>query len=205
MNNPDDITRKNRRTALTVLAVVVAMTGMAYASVPLYNLFCRVTGFGGTTQVSAQAPAPEEVLERTVAVRFDAGTARGMPWKFAPESRQVVVKLGAKSLTHYRAENPTDESITGTAIYNVTPDKVGKYFHKIECFCFGEQTLPAGKSVSMPVVFYVDPAMNADPGMDDVTHITLSYTFFRAGSSDLDKALKEFYNRSSAKAEGFQR
>lgn len=205
MNSSGDIARKNRRTALTVLAVVIAMTGMAYASVPLYNLFCRVTGFGGTTQVSAQAPAPEDVLERTVTVRFDAGTARGMPWRFAPESRQMTAKLGAKMLTHYRAENPADESITGTALYNVTPDKAGKYFHKIECFCFGEQTLPAGKSVSMPVVFYVDPAMDEDPSMDDVTHITLSYTFFRTGSSDLDKALKEFYNRSSAKAEGFQR
>ncbi len=191
---------KNRRTVRIVLLVVAGMIGMAYASVPLYNLFCRVTGFDGTTQIAATAPAPEDVLKRTVTVKFAANTARNMPWRFAAENRQVTVPLGKKMLAFFRAENPTAETITGTALYNVTPEKAGKYFHKIQCFCFGEQTLPPHKSVSMPVVFYVDPAMDKDGGMDDVTHITLSYTFFKTGSSDLDKAVEDFYNRASAKA-----
>ena len=191
---------KNRRTVWIVLFVVFGMIGMAYASVPLYNLFCRVTGFDGTTQIAATAPAPEDVLKRTVTVKFAANTARNMPWRFAAENRQVTVPLGKKMLAFFRAENPTAETITGTALYNVTPEKAGKYFHKIQCFCFGEQTLPPHKSVSMPVVFYVDPAMDKDGGMDDVTHITLSYTFFKTGSSDLDKAVEDFYNRASAKA-----
>lgn len=196
----DPLKEKNRRTALVVLAVVAGMAGMAYASVPLYNLFCRVTGFGGTTQVAESAPPPEAVRERTVTVKFDANTARNMPWRFAPQERQKTVRLGQKMLTSFRAENPTGSEITGTALYNVTPEKAGKYFHKIQCFCFGEQVLPPGKAVSMPVVFYVDPAMDDDRAMDDVTHITLSYTFFRAGSSDLDKAAEGFYNQVSAKA-----
>lgn len=198
--SPDRLKEKNRRTVLAVLAVVVAMAGMAYASVPLYNLFCRVTGFGGTTQVAESAPPPEAVRERTVTVKFDANIARDMPWRFTPQQRQVSVRLGQKMLASFRAENPTDMEIMGTALYNVTPEKAGKYFHKIQCFCFGEQVLPPGKAVSMPVVFYVDPAMDDDRAMDDVTHITLSYTFFRADSSDLDKAVEGFYNQASAKA-----
>lgn len=196
----DDLKAKNRRTALTVMGAVVAMTAMAYASVPLYNLFCRVTGFGGTTQVAQTAPAPEDILKRTVTIKFAANTARNMPWRFSPEDRQVTVPIGKKMLTSFRAENPTAETITGTALYNVTPEKAGKYFHKIQCFCFGEQVLAPRKSVSMPVVFYVDPAMAEDRDMDDVSHITLSYTFFKTGSSDLDNAMEGFYNQASAKA-----
>ncbi len=196
----DDLRAKNRRTVLIVMVAVAAMTAMAYASVPLYNLFCRVTGFGGTTQVAETAPAPGDILERTITVKFAANTARNMPWRFSPQDRQVTVPVGKKMLTSFRAENPTEETITGTALYNVTPEKAGKYFHKIQCFCFGEQTLPPRKSVSMPVVFYVDPAMAEDRDMDDVSHITLSYTFFKTGSSDLDNAVEGFYNQASAKA-----
>jgi len=192
---------KNKRLGLVVLAVVAGMIGMAYASVPLYNLFCRVTGFGGTTQVSETAPGPADVLGRTITVSFAASTARNMPWHFSPDDRAVTVPLGKKMLTSFRAENPTAEAVTGTALYNVTPERAGKYFHKIQCFCFGEQTLPPYESVSMPVVFYVDPEMDEDRNMDDVTHITLSYTFFRTESSDLDKALEGFYNQVSAQAE----
>ena len=200
MNVKDDLKEKNRRTALIVLSVVTGMIGMAYASVPLYNMFCRVTGFGGTTQVAESAPPPEAVLARTITIKFSANTARNMPWRFSPEDRQVTAPLGKKMLTSFRAENPTAESVTGTALYNVTPEKAGKYFHKIQCFCFGEQTLAPNKAVSMPVVFYVDPAMDKDDSMDDVTHITLSYTFFKTGSSDLDNAVEGFYNRASAQA-----
>lgn len=200
-DQPDSLKQKNRRTGLLVLAVVVGMVGMAYVSVPLYNLFCRVTGFGGTTQVAESAPPPEAVRERSVTVKFDANMARNMPWRFSPQERQKTVRLGQKMLTSFRAENTADAEIMGTAVYNVTPEKAGKYFHKIQCFCFGEQILPPGKAVSMPVVFYVDPAMGDDPAMDDVTHITLSYTFFRSDSSDLDKAVEGFYNQASAKAD----
>lgn len=197
---PIPLKDKNRRTALFVMTAVTAMIGLSFASVPLYNLFCKKTGFGGTTQVSQAAPPPEAILARTITVKFDANTARGMPWHFNPEERQVTVPIGKKTLTSFRAENPTGETITGTALYNVTPEKAGKYFHKIQCFCFGEQVLPPHKSVSMPVVFYVDPKLADDPAMNDVLHITLSYTFFKTGSSDLDNALDRFYNRASAKA-----
>lgn len=197
---PRSLKEKNRRIGLTIMAVVVGMVALSYASVPLYNLFCRMTGFGGTTRTAEEAPPESAILDRTVVIKFAANTARGMPWRFRPEMRQETVKLGKKSLTSFRAENPTDQSITGTALYNVSPPKAGKYFHKIQCFCFGEQVLPPGKSVSMPVVFYVDPAMADDRDMDDVSHITLSYTFFKTGSSDLDRAMEDFYNQPSAKA-----
>ncbi|HEY8190804.1 MAG TPA: cytochrome c oxidase assembly protein [Alphaproteobacteria bacterium] len=197
---PHGLKEKNRSIGLTIMVVVVGMVALSYASVPLYNLFCRVTGFGGTTQTAKQAPPESAILDRSVTIMFAANTARGMPWRFRPEMRQEIVKLGKKSLASFRAENPTGQEITGTALYNVSPPKAGKYFHKIQCFCFGEQVLPPGKSVSMPVVFYVDPAMAKDPDMDDVTHITLSYTFFKTGSSDLDKAMEDFYNQPSAKA-----
>lgn len=193
MQNPhDDLTRKNARTGLIVLGVVFCMVGMAFASVPLYSLFCRVTGYGGTTQVSAALPGT--VLDRTVTIKFNGETDRNMPWVFRPEQREIKVKLGQKGLASYWAKNPTSRPVTGTAIYNVTPLKVGQYFHKIQCFCFNEQTLQAGADMPMPVLFYVDPAMNDDPNMDDVTTITLSYTFYRAESKELESALDGFYN-----------
>ncbi len=193
MNRPNDLIRKNRRTAFAVLAVVAGMIALSFASVPLYKLFCRATGFDGTTRVAKSLP--DHVLDRVITVKFDAGTARNMPWHFAPEERQVVVKPGAKILTAFHADNPAGHAITGTALYNVTPDKAGKYFNKIACFCFGEQTLQPGESVRMPVVFFIDPALGEDPDMQDVDTITLSYTFFRTGSSDLDNAMKDFYNQ----------
>lgn len=186
---------KNRRTLAIVFAVVAAMGCLSFAAVPLYDLFCRTTGFGGTTQVSAALP--ETVLERSITVKFDAGTARDMPWRFTPERREIRVRLGEKGLASYRAENRTDRIVAGTALYNVVPEKAGKYFQKIQCFCFDEQILGPGKTVSMPVVFYVDPKLGSDPDMADVDSITLSYTFFRAGSSLLDKALEAFYNGAS--------
>lgn len=185
--------RKNARLGLGVLAVVVGMAGLAYASVPLYSLFCRVTGFGGTTQVAESFP--DQVLERVVTVQFNADTDRNLPWDFEPEERKIEVQLGQKGLTAFRAHNRLPQPVSGTAIYNVTPLKAGKYFHKVQCFCFDEQTLQPGQSVSMPVMFYVDPAMADDQNMNDVHTITLSYTFYRAESEALDDAFEAFYNR----------
>jgi len=183
---------KNTKTLLSVFLIVACMVGLAFASVPLYDLFCRVTGFGGTTQ-RAEA-LPDAVVDREVTIRFDANTSRDMPWNFAPEARSQTVKLGQQGLISYIAENRAKQGTTGTAIYNVTPAKAGRYFHKIQCFCFAEQHLTPGQSMHMPVMYFVDPKMNDDPSMNDVTTITLSYTFFPAASEELDRALEDFYN-----------
>ncbi|MCB9990399.1 MAG: cytochrome c oxidase assembly protein [Rhodospirillales bacterium] len=188
--------RKNRRVALSVLTAVLLMTGMAFASVPLYNLFCRVTGYGGTTQ-TAEA-LPDRISERIITVRFNADTAPDMPWIFKPEQREVQTHPGARTLIAYHAKSKADIPVAGTALYNVSPPKAGRYFHKIECFCFGEQILNPGEDVSMPVVFFIDPEIDNDPGMKDVTTITLSYTFFKTETEALDKALEDFYNQSSS-------
>jgi cytochrome c oxidase assembly protein subunit 11 len=194
--NAEDLTRKNLRTGLIVLAVVAIMTGMAFAAVPLYSLFCRVTGFGGTPQTADTLP--ETVLDRRVTVQFNADTDPHMPWDFHPEQREVEIQLGARGLTAFEAHNKAAEPVTGTAIYNVTPLKAGKYFHKIQCFCFDEQVLAPGERISMPVLFYVDPAMADDPSMDDVHTITLSYTFYRSQSKALEEGLEAFYNEPPA-------
>ncbi|MGB1077634.1 MAG: cytochrome c oxidase assembly protein [Bdellovibrionales bacterium] len=183
---------KNTKTLLSVFGLVIVMVGLAFASVPLYSLFCRVTGWGGTTQTAETAP--DQVLERQVTVKFNADTSRNFMWDFKPEQRDITVNIGAQALVSYRAENKSKKALTGTAVYNVSPPKVGKYFHKIECFCFQEQTLPAGKAVSMPIVFYVDPSFHEDPYMDDVKVITLSYTFYESETKALDEALEDFYN-----------
>ncbi len=192
-----DLIRKNRRTGLIVLLAVVGMVGLSFASVPLYRLFCQVTGFGGTTQLAENLP--DKVLERTVTVKFNADTNRALPWDFTPEQREVTVNIGARALIAYAARNKVGQPTAGTALYNVTPPKVGKYFHKIQCFCFDEQILGPGQKISMPVMFYIDPAFAEDPGMDDVSVITLSYTFFPADSSALEQALEAFYNEGGEK------
>lgn len=172
--------------------MVLVMLGLAFASVPLYDLFCRVTGFDGTTQVSEALP--DTVLDRQVVIKFNADTHKSLPWDFKPEMREISVQLGQKGLTAYHAKNNSDQTVVGSAVYNVTPFKAGKYFHKIECFCFGEQSLQAGEDVSMPVLFYVDPSMAEDPHMDDVKVITLSYNFYKSETKELDEALEAFYN-----------
>lgn len=183
---------KNKKTLSYILLTVAAMVGLAFASVPLYRLFCQVTGFGGTTMVSDKLP--DKVLERTVTIKFDANTSRNINWDFKPEKHQETVRLGQQGLISFIARNNDRQPTAGTAIYNVTPNKVGKYFQKTQCFCFGDQTLHPGEEMPMPVVFYIDPAMNDDPTMEDVKAITLSYTFFPAESEELDKALEAFYN-----------
>ncbi len=174
--------RRNARTALLAGGIAVGMVGLAFAAVPLYDLFCQVTGFGGTTQRSAAAPA--EILDREIIVQFDANMARSLGWDFAPVERRVRVRLGEPAEVAYRATNPSDRPTVGTATFNVTPEVVGVYFMKVECFCFTEQSLAAGQSVEMPVLFYIDPAMADDPNLDYVDTITLSYTFYPASGAE---------------------
>ncbi len=152
------------------------MLMLAYASVPLYRLFCQVTGYGGTTQKSFSAP--DKVFDRTITVDFNADIDPALPWQFKPSQKKVKVKVGEQMLVHYEAKNLSNKPVTGNATYNVLPFSAGVYFAKIECFCFKEQTLAAGQRVDMPISFYIDPAIMDDPEMKDLTTITLSYTFF---------------------------
>lgn len=171
---------------MIALLGAVAMLGMGYAAVPLYDLFCRVTGFGGTTQRATEAEAvTAEALAksagaRTISIRFDGNLARGMPWSFQPEHMTDTVAIGQRDMAIYVARNNSDEPVTGTATFNVEPEQAGPYFNKIQCFCFTEQTLQPGQEVRMPVQYYVDPAALDDPLMDGVEQITLSYTFHKA-------------------------
>jgi cytochrome c oxidase assembly protein subunit 11 len=163
-------------TVVVLAGVIVGMLGLTAAAVPLYRLFCQVTGYGGTTQ-RAEA-APSEQLEQTITVRFNADVDPDLPWSFAPEQRQIEVRIGEQSLAYFRARNRSDRPIVGQATYNVTPFKAGFYFGKIACFCFDHQVLQPGEEVDMPVSFYVDPEILSDPNTQDVHTITLSYTFF---------------------------
>lgn len=175
------LSRRNRILACACVGFVGVMVAAAYAAVPLYRIFCQVTGFGGTTQVSNAAPTeiPAEAKDRLVTVRFDGNVNSRLPWAFEPVQREVTVKVGEQTLAFYRAKNLSDKPLTGTASFNVSPPIAGAYFDKIACFCFSEQTLQPGETVDMPVSFYVDPTVVKDHEMDGVT-ITLSYTFFRA-------------------------
>jgi cytochrome c oxidase assembly protein subunit 11 len=166
------------RTAALATALGVGMTGLGYASVPLYRLFCQVTGFGGTTQMAIGGTAPGAVAGKTMSVRFDANHAPSLPWEFRPESPRERVAIGARDMTFFSAKNLSDKPVTGTATFNVTPTQAGKYFTKIQCFCFTEQTLQPGVQVRMPVIFYVDPKIMDDPDARDIEEITLSYTFY---------------------------
>jgi cytochrome c oxidase assembly protein subunit 11 len=168
------------KTASLAGLVAVGMVGVGFAAVPLYDLFCRVTGFGGTTMRADAATLSNEpiVLKRTVSVRFDANVSPNMPWSFRPEHPRDTVSIGARDMAIYIAENNSSEPITGTASFNVTPISAGKYFTKIQCFCFTEQTLEPGQQVRMPVLYFVDPKIMDDPDTRDINEITLSYTFY---------------------------
>jgi cytochrome c oxidase assembly protein subunit 11 len=168
--------RRHRTVALAVVGVVVAMAGLSYASVPLYQMFCRVTGYGGTTQVATQAPLTHGA--RTLGVRFDANVGAGLPWTFKPEVPVVKVRTGETSTVFFKVTNTSNRIWSATATYNVSPDQSGLYFNKISCFCFSEQTLGPGETAEWPVVFYLDPALEKDETMAQVDGVTLSYTFF---------------------------
>jgi cytochrome c oxidase assembly protein subunit 11 len=174
--------RRNLRTGVIAFAGACAMLGLGYASVPLYRLFCQVTGFGGTTMIASEAKAASAAANATgarISIRFDASAANDMPWTFRPAQATDTVTIGERDIATYVARNVSDQPITGMATFNVTPETAGKYFNKIQCFCFTEQTLAPGQEVTMPVLFFVDPAMLDDPNMAGVEQITLSYTFHR--------------------------
>lgn len=170
------LTNPHNRVAALCVCAVVTMGLLSYAAVPLYRLYCQVTGSGGTTQ-RAEKPS-DVVLDRTIVVRFDANVSKDLAWKFEPVQRTMTVKLGETALAFYTATNMTDRPVKGTAMFNVSPDIAGTHFNKIECFCFKEQTLAAGETVEMPVSFYVDPALAKDRDATYLKEITLSYTFY---------------------------
>ena len=174
------LAQKNGRTAAIAALIVAAMIGLAYASVPLYRLFCQVTGFAGTTQRAEAADLPAHATGKIISVRFDANHNSALPWTFEPERHVDRVAVGARKMAFYRAKNLSDKPVTGTATFNVTPAQAGAYFNKIQCFCFTEQTLQPGEEVRMPVLYYVDPKALDDPNMKGVEQITLSYTFHQA-------------------------
>lgn len=183
--------QSNRKVAMIAVSVALAMLGLGYASVPLYRIFCQVTGYGGTTRrADAQQAAAVKVSTRTISVRFDANVAPDMPWKFKPLQQTDTVAIGARDMALFWARNDSNQTVTGTASFNVVPEQAAKYFNKIQCFCFTEQTLKPGEAVTMPVVYYIDPAILDDPDNKDVQQITLSYTFHLTSQGDA-KALDQ--------------
>jgi len=185
---------RNTQVAAICIGVVLSMVAMAYAAVPLYDLFCRVTGYGGETRLVQYDP--DQVLDREITVRFDASNSRYFPWTFEPLQREMTLKVGETALVFYRATNTADHPVTGVASYNVTPFKVGPYFSKLECFCFTEQTLDPGQSMDMPVVFFVDPLMDEEARLDDVRMVTLSYTFWEAGDDRVYGEIKAAHDEA---------
>jgi cytochrome c oxidase assembly protein subunit 11 len=169
---------KNNKLAFNLFAMAAGMLMLAYASVPLYRLFCKVTGYGGTTRQSINIP--KNVSQRTINIEFNTDIDPALNWEFKAGEHSHQVKIGEQALTYFVAHNRENHAVTGRAMYNVVPFKAGVYFNKIQCFCFSEQTLQAGQKIDMPVSFFIDPAMLSDPEMDDVKTIILSYTFFPA-------------------------
>lgn len=175
------------RTAIIAGAVVLGMTGMAFAAVPLYQAFCKVTGYGGTTQ-EAQA-APDRILNRRIEVRFDANTSPDLPVEFAPKQSSESLRIGETGLAFYRVRNTSNEPVVARATYNVTPHVAGQYFAKLECFCFTDRVIAPGAEADLPVVFFVDPEITEDPDTADINTLTLSYTFFRSTSPEAQALL----------------
>jgi cytochrome c oxidase assembly protein subunit 11 len=172
------LAQRNGRTAALAALAVAAMVGLAFASVPLYRLFCQVTGFGGTPLRADQIDPSVQPTGKLISVRFDANTNPGLPWEFKPEEIRQRIAIGARDMAFYTAKNVGDRPVTGTATFNVTPAQAGQYFTKIQCFCFNEQTLKPGEEVRMPVIFFVDPAILKDKDASRIEEITLSYTFY---------------------------
>jgi cytochrome c oxidase assembly protein subunit 11 len=177
--HPTDPSRRNRRVAVILAGVAAGMVGLAFASVPLYQLFCQVTGFGGTTQVAADNP--KGVIAREMKVRFDVNVDRSLNWTVTAAA-PITDQIGRVDTVNYIATNHSDKPVTGQAIFNVVPEKAGIYFNKIECFCFTEQTLQPGETVEMPIVFFVDPDLDENHELDTIKEITLSYTFYASDS-----------------------
>ncbi len=171
-----NVRQKNAKTAVVLFSVVAGMIGLAFASVPLYRIFCQTTGLAGTPGIRSEAPA--QATDIDFSVRFDANVSPDLSWRFQPLQQEIKLKLGEERLAFYEATNLSNKTITGSAVFNVTPLKIGQYFVKIDCFCFTEQTLRPGETAQMPVSFYVDPAIYEDKNTRDVKTITLSYTFY---------------------------
>ncbi len=186
MSQTNPLEVQNASTGALAFLGALAMLGVGYAAVPLYELFCQVTGFGGTTQraTESEADVAERLAQsagtRPISVRFDGTTARDVPWNFAPEQTTDTVQIGQRDMAFYTARNTSSVPITGTASFNVEPEQAGVYFHKIQCFCFTEQTLQPGQEVRMPVLYFIDPAILEDENAKDIEQITLSYTFHKA-------------------------
>jgi cytochrome c oxidase assembly protein subunit 11 len=178
MSKDTDPKRRHSILALSLVGLVAGMVGLSFASVPLYRVFCQVTGYGGVPQRAEKAPG--EVLDRTVTIRFDGNVDRALPWTFAPVQQTMDVKIGETALAFFKASNNSSVPLSGRAIFNVSPELAGRYFTKIECFCFKQQTLAAGQTVDMPVTFFVDPKFVDDEDTKDISEITLSYTFYRS-------------------------
>ncbi|WP_158922041.1 cytochrome c oxidase assembly protein [Acidisphaera sp. S103] len=173
-----NVKRRNAIVGSAVVATIIGMVGMSFAAIPLYRLFCAVTGFGGTPSIGlAAAPGASG---QTIRVLFNANTNPGLPWSFEPDQLEVSSKLGEEQVAFYHATNKSSRPVTGMALYNVTPERVGQYFHKTACFCFNQQTLAGNQTMEFPVSFWVDPAIRTDPTTADVKQITLSYTFYRS-------------------------
>lgn len=179
-------TPSNKKTATVLLSVAVFMVGLSFAAIPLYEAFCRITGFGGTPLRADSMQST--VLDETVTVRFDANTDPKLEWTFKPVQKEITLPIGESGLAFYTAHNPTDRPIAGTATFNVTPLKVGPYFMKVDCFCFTEQVLQPGQTVEMPVSFYIDPEIKSDDSTQEVEGITLSYTFYQTEITDPELA-----------------
>ena len=193
--------KSNRRILWIMLGVILFMTALTAASVPLYRIFCQQTGLGGTTQRETATEAKVHQLAkpsiRTITIRLDSQVHDGLPWQFKAEKHTVDIHLGQQEQVNYLAKNMSGQTTTGMAVYNVSPPKAGKYFFKLQCFCFTKQTLKPGESVKMPVTFFVDPDMDKDPTMADVSTITLSYTFYPAESPALKAAQEKFEREQS--------
>lgn len=190
--NQQDLIRKNKRVGLIFVAIVLGMLALSFASVPLYRMFCQVTGFGGTPNIDPNAVA-SRILDQDITVRFNADVAANMPWQFKAEQASLTLPIGQKALVSFYAKNPTSQTMEGTAIFNVLPENAGQYFHKVQCFCFGLQELKGGAEAHMPVAFFIDPEIVNDPELEGLKTITLSYTFFKADSPELEKAMDTFY------------
>ena len=186
-NNQNAIKTQNRRVMVIISFVGLLMLSLSFASVPLYDIFCRVTGFGGTTQVAPSAPGTQGLSD--INIRFESSTSQSLDWSFYPKDKVVTIALGEEKTVLYVAKNLSNKPIVGTAIFNVTPAKVGQYFMKIDCFCFVEQLLNPGQSMEMPVTFFIDPEIFKDENVKEVSEITLSYTFMK--SLDQSKVILE--------------
>jgi cytochrome c oxidase assembly protein subunit 11 len=202
-------TRRGNLLLVSVFAAMAAgMLGMSFAAIPLYRLFCEVTGYGGTPKVGTEEAT--SISDTTINVRFNADTNPGLPWQFAPDQSEVTLKLGEDKVAFYHAHNKAASPVTGMALYNVTPEKAAKYFHKTACFCFNQQTLEGGQTMEFPVSFWVDPEIAKDPNTADVRTVTLSYTFFRSladaeKSGALAKAGPHVGPMSAAEAAKYQK